>query len=119
MPRHGQEEGEGLFCRRDRIAVWCVDHANVRALRRCCVNIVNANTGAPDDLQLWSSGDQCSVNANLRSDDERVGVGKGGEECLAWLACEVRNLMACSLQRTQSIGGDRLGDDDACHGPRV
>ena len=23
--------------------------------------------------------------------------------------------MACSLQRTQSIGGDRLSDDDACH----
>ena len=119
VSRHSEEEGEGLFCRGDRIAVWCVDHANVRVLRCRCVNVVYANTGAPDDLQLRPSGDQRSINLNLRSDDERVGASKGGEELLARLACEVRNLMPRRFERTQSSGGDRLGDDNACHDPRV
>jgi len=106
-------EGE---CQRERVLRGCVDVArrgvhDVHAARGGCghVDVVDADAGAPDDLQLRCVIEQRRRHLRLAAHEQRDRRAEAGLQLLRPLRGQ--DVAALAEQR-QPLGGQRVRDDD-------
>lgn len=54
---HGQHHADGVFCGCNGVGIRCIYHNDTSCRSRWNVDIIHANTGPTDDLQVGSSVD--------------------------------------------------------------
>ena len=60
-----------------------VDHQHTARGGGVDVDVVQADTGARDDLELGRGGEHLGVDGGRRADQQRVGLGHGGQQLLS------------------------------------
>ena len=119
MSCESEEEGEGVFCRRDRVSVGCVDDEDPRSRSDWSINVVDAHPRASNDAKFRPRRYQGGIDLNLRTYDECIRLFEGGNESFARLTREIVNAVPRRCQRVDANRRDRLGDDDSRHGGSV
>ena len=92
-----------VLCGGDGIASWSVDHRYPLLGRRLQVYVVDAHTGAADDLQLMAGLYDLRRGLGLAPDHQSVILSDDGEQVL-WVQAQLNIHIAHGSQHLDSLG---------------
>ena len=82
LPRRGQQQRQGVFGGAVDIRRRCVDHQHAAFGGSVDVDVVQADAGAGDDLELGGRGQHLGIDGGGRAHQQRVGLGHRGQQLL-------------------------------------
>ena len=106
-----EEQGHGELGGGRDVGGRCVDDHDAGLRGRLDVDVVEADTGAGDDLELLRGGDRLGVHLRGRADEDRVDVGERREQLVAVGPVDRTDLEVGS-QRLDRGGRQLFGDED-------
>jgi len=118
LPRDSEHQRDGVFCRGDRIAERRVHDDDTAARSRRNIDIIDADTGATDDLELFGGGNQLFRDLGGRTDRQTVIIADDFEKLFLVLA-KIRQIVdfhAAILKNLDGSGRKLIGYENArCH----
>jgi hypothetical protein len=111
VPGGGQQQRHRVLGRADDVRRRGVDDHDAALGRRGHVDVVQADAGARDHLQVGSGGQGLGVDLRGAADHHRGGVGERGQERGTVGAVHVTDLDVAP-QHLQHAGGEFFGDQD-------
>ena len=112
---HGEHHGDGVLGGGDRIAERRVHHDDAAPRGGGNIDIVDADAGAADDLEIGRGGDQLFGDLGRRADGEAVILADDFEQLVLVLAevGQIIDLDAAILEDLHGGGGEFVGNENA------
>ena len=112
----GEHHGDGVLGGGDRVAERGVHHHDAGGGGGGDVDVVDADAGAADDLQVLGGGDDVLVGLGGRADGEAVVVADDLDQLVLGEAGLDVGVDAALLEDVDGGGAKLVGDEDAGHG---
>ena len=80
FPRQREHERKSVFRRGDRIAAGRIHHHDAALRGRLDIDVVDADAGATDHLQLLRRGERLGGHLRRTANDERVQIADAGDQ---------------------------------------
>ena len=100
----GEQQRQRVFGGAVDVGRRCVDHQNTARGGGVDVDVVQADTGAGDDLELGRGGKHLRVDGRRRSHQQRIGLWHRGEQLLS-----IRAVDPADFHLVAKGGDGRLG----------
>src|SRR3990172_9136715 len=109
-----EHEGDRVLGGGDGVRLRRVDAGHAATGRRVDVDVVDADAGAADDLEVAPGVEDGGGDARLAAHDEALIAGNGAQQ-LAGREAEAYVNVGAAPQDIEAVLGDRVGDEDARH----
>src|SRR5581483_2131754 len=114
VAREREHERDGVLGGGDRVPERRIDDDHAALGRRGEVDIVDADAGTADDVQLLRCREDLARHLRLAAHDERLVGTDGGDQVLGGQAGADVDL-GLAAQEGDAVFGDRVGDEDLVH----